>query len=102
MNGSDHITGVLTLIIILIFSPLLQWKETVAEAKNAMIRKAVEENKDEPEYILTMGEILNIHVTAVSIAPEGEIDSEIYPYFYREADPKDEDLKKGRLIYYEF
>jgi hypothetical protein len=102
MNGPDHILGVLTFILILMISPLLQWKETVSEVKRAVIRKAVDENKDEPEYILTVGEIINVHVTAVSITPEGEIDSELYPYFYRETEPKDEDKKKGKLIYYGF
>ncbi len=84
MNGIDSICAVLTLIFILVLSPLVQFKELTGELKTAVVKDALKEDPPDAEYIAHLMKFLERDVRMEIFTLEGKRNGELYPYIFRE------------------
>ena len=102
MNGFDSIAAVLTLMIILVFFPLIQFVGLCDELKYVSLSDATAEMGDDAAYIKTVGEILGIDPEYEVIGIEGKRNSPLYPYIFRNYGEQHKDLTEGGRIFYGF
>ncbi|MCR5584169.1 MAG: hypothetical protein K6F63_01890 [Lachnospiraceae bacterium] len=102
MNGIDSICAVLTLILILVFSPLLQFKELTEEIKIAVVKEAMEEKPPDREYISEAMKLMDREWRVEAFTWEGKRNGELYPYIFRERLKDAEEAEEGKVIYYGF
>ncbi len=101
MNGIDTVAAVVITIVLLIFSPLWQYKELSKEVKYAAVKKLAEVAEDDTELVIKSAEILGVGGRLESITLEGKLNSELYPYIFKEK-AVGMTKKKGSIIVYGF
>ena len=102
MNGFDSIAAVLTLLIILVIFPLIQFVGLCDELKYVSLSDATAEMGDDAAYIRTVGEILGIDPEYEFIGIEGKRNYPLYPYIFRDYGEQPDDLREGGGIFYGF
>ena len=103
MNGTDSIFAVLTVLVILVFAPLWQFKDLTDEMRRAAFKEIVREKDPDAGYVLKAAEILDMKGRLTAITLEGKRNAELYPYIFIESiDEENENNEKGRLTVYGF